>query len=474
MARGHAAHLPRRRARRGQDLRHARTRAGARASAGTDVVVGFVETHGRAEHRRRRSATSRSCPAHTRRVPRRAVRGDGRRRRPRPQARRSRWSTSSRTPTCPGSRNEKRWQDVEELLDAGIDVISTVNIQHLESVNDVVERITGIKQRETMPDAVVRRGRPDRARRHDARGAAAADGARQHLPGREGRRRARQLLPRRQPRRAARAGAAVGRRPGRRGAAELPRGPRHRRPWETRERVVVAITGAPGGDDLIRRAARMATRATRRAARRARARRPTACAGPSSERARARSARCSRSSAASTTRSSAPTSPTALVQFARAENATQLVLGASRRSRWTELLRGSVINTCIRASGDHRRPRDLDGGRRRRRAPDAADAPRRRPTASRLAGAAGCWPGSSPSSALPLLTLRPGATCAARSTLPSDLLLFLLVVVVVAAIGGFVPAFVCRDRRVPARQLVLHAARTTRSRSPRARTSSRS
>src|SRR5689334_18698616 len=56
----------------------------------------------------------------------------------------------------PGSRNEKRWQDVNELLDAGIEVISTVNIQHLESLNDVVEGITGIKQRETIPDDVVR------------------------------------------------------------------------------------------------------------------------------------------------------------------------------------------------------------------------------------------------------------------------------------------------------------------------------
>src|ERR1700742_3576083 len=56
----------------------------------------------------------------------------------------------------PGSRNEKRWQDVEELLDAGIDVISAVNIQHLESLNDVVEKITGVPQRETVPDAVVR------------------------------------------------------------------------------------------------------------------------------------------------------------------------------------------------------------------------------------------------------------------------------------------------------------------------------
>ena len=56
----------------------------------------------------------------------------------------------------PGSRNEKRWQDVEEILAAGIDVISTVNVQHLESMNDVVEEITGIKQRETIPDSVVR------------------------------------------------------------------------------------------------------------------------------------------------------------------------------------------------------------------------------------------------------------------------------------------------------------------------------
>ena len=56
----------------------------------------------------------------------------------------------------PGSRHEKRWQDVTELLDAGIDVISAVNIQHMESVTDVVEAITGVPQRETVPDAVVR------------------------------------------------------------------------------------------------------------------------------------------------------------------------------------------------------------------------------------------------------------------------------------------------------------------------------
>ena len=56
----------------------------------------------------------------------------------------------------PGSTHEKRWQDVEALLDAGIEVITTVNIQHLESLNDVTESITGVRQRETVPDHVVR------------------------------------------------------------------------------------------------------------------------------------------------------------------------------------------------------------------------------------------------------------------------------------------------------------------------------
>ncbi|WP_416070090.1 ATP-binding protein [Streptomyces scabiei] len=57
----------------------------------------------------------------------------------------------------PGSRNDRRWQDVQELLAAGIDVVSTVDIQHLESLGDVVESITGVRQRETVPDEVVRR-----------------------------------------------------------------------------------------------------------------------------------------------------------------------------------------------------------------------------------------------------------------------------------------------------------------------------
>jgi len=103
----------------------------------------------------------------------------------------------------PGSRHAKRWQDMEELLRAGIDVISTVNIQHLESLNDVVEKITGVPQRETVPDAVVRAAdqvelvdmTPEALRRRMAHGNIYAAG--------EDRRRADQLLPQWEPRRAA-------------------------------------------------------------------------------------------------------------------------------------------------------------------------------------------------------------------------------------------------------------------------------
>jgi len=56
---------------------------------------------------------------------------------------------------APGLRNEKRYQDIDEILDAGIDVISTVNVQHLESLNDAIFELTGVRVRETFPDRVL-------------------------------------------------------------------------------------------------------------------------------------------------------------------------------------------------------------------------------------------------------------------------------------------------------------------------------
>jgi K+-sensing histidine kinase KdpD len=101
----------------------------------------------------------------------------------------------------PGSgRNAKRWEDVLELLDAGIDVITTLNIQHVESLADAVEQMTGARVRERVPDWVVRKA--DQT-------AAPTDAPRQHLPGRENPVRPFPLLPDGQPDRPARTGAAL-------------------------------------------------------------------------------------------------------------------------------------------------------------------------------------------------------------------------------------------------------------------------
>src|ERR1700753_3529218 len=128
--------------------------AHARLKAGADIVVGFVETHGRVET----EALLRGLEV----IPRKRIDY-----RDQVLEEMDIDAVLARKPqialvdelahtNVPGSKNEKRWQDVAELLDAGIDVISAVNVQHLEPVTDVVEQITGGPQRETGPDGVVR------------------------------------------------------------------------------------------------------------------------------------------------------------------------------------------------------------------------------------------------------------------------------------------------------------------------------
>ncbi|MGX5776002.1 ATP-binding protein [Methylorubrum zatmanii] len=127
----------------------------ARLKAGADVVVGVVETHGRAE--------TQALLDGFEVVPRRAVPYHGTvleemdldallARRPQIALVDELAHTNA-----PGSRHPKRYQDVEELLDAGIDVLTTLNIQHVESLNDVVAAITRIRVRETVPDGVLDR-----------------------------------------------------------------------------------------------------------------------------------------------------------------------------------------------------------------------------------------------------------------------------------------------------------------------------
>ena len=161
---------------------------------------------------------------------------------------------------APGSKHAKRWQDVEEILDAGINVISTVNLQHLESLNDVVEQITGIAQQETVPDPVVRSAdqielvdmAPEALRRRLAHGNVYPPESIDAALGnyfRTGNLTALREL----------ALLWVADR-----VDEELTDYRERHniagPWETKERVVVSLTGSRGSTVLIRRAARMAMR----------------------------------------------------------------------------------------------------------------------------------------------------------------------------------------------------------------------
>ncbi len=121
---------------------------------GVDVVIGYFEPHGRKET----IAKTEGLEIVPRRKVAYAGHGDSRRWIPTPfcaASRRWPWWMNSRTPTFPAAERLKRWQDVHALLDAGIDVLTTLNVQHLESLNDQVYDITGIRVRETVPDWVV-------------------------------------------------------------------------------------------------------------------------------------------------------------------------------------------------------------------------------------------------------------------------------------------------------------------------------
>ena len=126
-----------------------------RRSRGTDVVIGYVETY-------TRPLTIKAAEG-LEVVPRRKIEYRGT-----TLEEMDTDAVIARRPTvalvdelahtnAPGSKHEKRWQDVEEILDAGINVITTVNVQHLESLKDRVEQITGIRVQETVPDWVVDR-----------------------------------------------------------------------------------------------------------------------------------------------------------------------------------------------------------------------------------------------------------------------------------------------------------------------------
>jgi len=398
-----------------------------RKERGTDVVVGLVETHGRKKTadlldgleivpRRRgvhrgREFTEMDVDAVLARKPEVAV------------------VDELAHTNIPGSRNEKRWQDVEELLTAGIDVLSTVNVQHLESLGDVVEKITGVAQQETVPDEMVRRAEqvelvditPEALRRRLAHG---------------------NVYP------AERIDAALANyfRPGNLTALRelallwvadqvdvaLQRYRAQQRitdTWEARERIVVAITGGTESETLIRRASRIAARAGGELMVLHILRGDGLTGLGPAELTRYRKLADDLGATFHTVVGGDV--PEALLDFARGVNATQLVLGTSRRSRLARLFDAGIGATVVQQSGAidvHMVTHAEAGGKLRRafnRSPLGLD--------RRVAGWACAL-------LLPALATVAGVVLRHQIDFSTDVVGYFLVTVLVALIGGLGPA----------------------------------
>lgn len=397
-----------------------------RQQRGTDVVVGLVETHGR--------PVTAALLGDLEVVPRRALAYRG-----------SSFTeldldaVLARAPevvlvdelahtNVPGSRHAKRWQDIETLLDAGITVLTTVNIQHLESLNDVVADITGVPQRETVPDEVVRRAEqvelvdmtPEALRRRMAHGNVYQPEKVDAALGNYFR---------------------VGNLTALRELALLwladqvddqldrYRAEHHiEGTWEARERVVVALTGGAEGDTLLRRGARIAARTKGADLLAVHVANNDGLAGADPANL-ARQRVLVESLGGTYHQVVGGDIPAALLDFARAVNATQLVLGASRRGRFAQLFARGVGVTTATGAGSidvhlvtHE---EISRGRSRIRLTRGVTV-RRRVAGFVVAGGG-----------LPLLTVLLGV---GSTSLTTDILLFLGLVVGVSLVGGLYPA----------------------------------
>ncbi|RMI05126.1 DUF4118 domain-containing protein [Cellulomonas triticagri] len=332
---------------------------------------------------------------------------------------------------APGSRHAKRWQDVADLLDAGVHVVTTVNIQHIESLNDVVRTITGVPQRETVPDAVLRAA--DDVELVDLAPASLRD----RLA--EG-----NVYP------AERVDAALsnyfrlGNLTALRELAllwladEVDSALRTYRaehaidaPWEARERVVVALTGGPEGETLLRRGARIAARSSggELLAVHVSAQTGLRDTDPGSL---ARQVALVERLGGTFHEVVGEDVPRTLVEFARGQNATQIVIGTSRRGRLAAALSGPGTGAAvIREAGPldvHIVNHGAAGGRFTLPRAGGALSVRRRLLGFALALVAG-----------PVLTWVLAAT-RTETSLVGDVLLYQVLVVVVALVGGFWPS----------------------------------
>ena len=252
----------------------------------------------------------------------------------------------------PGCRNAKRWQDVDELLDAGIDVITTVNVQHLDSLSDVARQITGVRQQETLPDEIARRAdqielvdmAPEALRRRMVHGNVyppdRIEAALTHYfrPGNLTALRELALLWV-----ADRVDEGLQRYRAEHGIGA---------PWETRERIVVGIAGEPADERIIRRAARIAANTPGSDLVAAHVTRDDGMTSGADEALDVQRTLVS-SLGGSFWQVPGTDIAEALLRFAHDQNATQMVLGASRRNRLVTLLAGKSTPTKLARCAGH-------------------------------------------------------------------------------------------------------------------------
>jgi two-component system sensor histidine kinase KdpD len=341
----------------------------ARREEGVDVVAGLVETHGRAE--------TEALLAGLEVVPRREMTLEGR-----ALAELDLDAVLARRPAlvliddlayanAPGSRHPKRWQDVEELLAAGIDVFATLNIQHLESLSDVVAGFTRMKVDETVPDTVLENAEievvdipPDELIErlkdgkvhvpHEATRALAHFFSKSNLSA------LREMALRRAAQAAdeqmlddLQAHALAG-------------------TWAAGERVLVAVSELPGADGLVRATKRLAD-ALRAPWTAVHIETPRARDFTDEDRQRlAAVMQLARQLGARVATLPAPSVLEGLKRCAADIRATQIVVGKSARSRWFELRHGSVVDRLVRETPGlavhvlpFDRPEGAPGGTRR-------------------------------------------------------------------------------------------------------------
>ena len=401
-----------------------------RHDRGTDIVVGYVETHGR-QH-------TADMIDGLEVVPRQKISYRG--------ATFTEMDTEAviaRHPAVvcvdelahtnvPGSGHEKRAEDVEQIRRAGIDVITTVNIQHLESLNDAVERITGVRQRETVPDEVVRTAdqiqlvdmSPDALRRRMAHGniyrAEQVDASLTSY-------------------------FRVGNLTALRELALLwladrvddalddyRRAHRIEQPWPAKERIVVAVTGGAESETLLRRGARLAQRAAGSELLAVHVIASDGLTNPDEHRI-ARAQQLVASLGGTFHSVVGEDVSQAVVDFAAGANATMMVVGTSRHGRLRRLFTGTTGERIASLAGSidvHLVTHDQGAG---------VGEPRW--YASPL-GKQRQLVGLVLSVLLPVVLTLGLHRLSDPDQLPIDVLLFLAVTVLVALVGGLVPALV--------------------------------